>query len=176
MTKETERILYKKRRSSIDHQLDHKIIERFYNTKEYQNANLILTYYPLAEEINTLPIIEKALKDHKKVAIPKCVDNNLVFCMIEDLSKLQKGLFNIMEPIDNHFITDFSNSLCIVPGIAFDQNHNRLGYGKGYYDRFLSNYSMTKIGLCYEQLFVKKISTENYDIPVDMIITENNIY
>jgi 5-formyltetrahydrofolate cyclo-ligase len=173
MNKENERLLYKKIRSTINHELDNIITNTLLNTKEYREAKLILIYYPLPEEINTLPIIEHAFSSNKNVALPKCINNTIKFYYIESIKQVSKGLFNVMEPVSSNLVTDFKNSICIVPGLAFDIRFNRLGYGKGYYDRFLKDYTGINIGLCYNQLLVSKLVTYSHDIPVDMIITEN---
>ena len=176
MTKDEERIEYKNIRKTVNKMLSNDIVTLLLSMKEYQEAKTVIIYYPLTDEINTISIIENALKVHKLVALPKCTDDIMDFYYIDNLSDLKKGKYNIMEPVSNKKVTEFTNSICIVPGIAFDKYYHRLGYGKGYYDRFLKNYPGLKIGLCYEQLFINKISTDTFDIPVDIIITEKRIY
>ena len=176
MEKNYYREKYRLIRKNINKEKDIVICQELANSFMYKQAQTILLYYPLKDEINTIPIIKEAIKKKKKIALPKCQGNTISFYYLNDLNDLHKGMFNIMEPNSSSKLTNFCNSICIVPGIAFDKNYNRLGYGKGYYDCFLKDYPGLKIGLCYEELLVEKIPTDIYDIPVDMIITEKKMY
>ena len=147
--------------------------------EEWRSAKTVLCYVSLPEEIDTDDIIEYAWKCGKTVAVPYCKDKNgyMDFYILERFSDLHFGMFNVREPDINKCrkLADFSDSVCIVPGIAFDKQGNRLGYGKGYYDRFLKKYPFISIGLCYNSLIKHQLPTDEYDESVDIIVTETQI-
>jgi len=152
------------------------ICEKFLSLDIYKNSNTILAYYPLPYEVNILPIIKKALKDKKKVALPITLDKcgNMEFYFIKNLNDLKKGNYGILEPImeSKNKVNIFDNSICIVPGICFDLDKYRVGYGKGYYDRFLNLFKGVSIGLCYFECLIDKIKVDKYDQKVDIILTD----
>lgn len=163
------------RRECHSIQLDKKICDYIKNNDDYKIAELILSYAAIDDEINIDELIEDALLSGKRVALPRCLDDkgSMNFCYIKSLDDVKDGFFGVREPDENAVIvTDFSNSICLVPAIAYDTKGYRLGYGKGYYDRFLKNYSSISIGLCYNELVINKIPIGEYDIPVDYIISE----
>lgn len=158
---------------------DYSICVNVLESDLFNKSNPILCYYPLENEINTLPIIENALKYGKKVALPFCTDNNgnMDFYYINSFDDLKIGSYDIMEPdIENcERVDDFSSSLCIVPAFSFDTKGYRLGYGKGYYDRFLKKFTFNSIGLCYNSFLSDSLPADNYDIAVKYIATEDKI-
>ena len=172
MNKQILRNKYLKIRKNINNkkELDEKIFNQIINLKEYKKSNLVLTYVSLKDEVDTFKLIEYSLKIGKQVAVPKCEQDIIKFYYITSLNDLKKGKFNILEPITNNLVTDFKNSICIVPGVAFDKQNNRIGYGKGFYDRFLQNYDGTKVGLAYKECICEKIDNESTDIKMDKII------
>lgn len=131
----------------------------------------ILIYVSMTDEIDTLKIIKHFLKE-KRVAVPKIENNSINFYYINDLSDLSVGYSLIMEPTTNDKVIDFSNCVCITPGICFDYNNYRIGYGKGFYDRFFKDNDVYSVGLCYKECLVRKIDINRYDIPVKKIITD----
>lgn len=131
----------------------------------------ILIYCSKPNEIDTTPIIQFAFDFGYRVYVPRVNGKEMNFFEITSFKDLQKGAFNVMEPTGNITPPNLDNTICITPGIAFDKNYNRLGYGGGYYDRFLQNYNGLKIGLCYDELLVDALPNEDTDIPVDIIIT-----
>jgi len=158
-----------------------KAAEKFFLTKDYMEAINILLYFPFRSEIDTTIIIKKALLDCKKIILPRVWHENLDFYFIENYEhQLKKGSYDIMEPVPELCkpaeISDID--LAIVPGVCFDKNFNRLGYGGGFYDKLLPllNNNVKKIALCFEMQMLPEIPTSNYDIKVDEIITESNIY
>lgn len=159
--------------------LDKKICSNLISLSEYKNADLLLFYAALTDEINVDDCIKAALNDGKKVALPVCSDDkgNMSFYYISSVCDLKSGFFGVREPDPEKCtkVKDFSSSVCIVPAIAYDRNGYRLGYGKGYYDRFLSNFSFVSVGLCYNELVKECLPTGKYDIPVKYIITEDSI-
>lgn len=106
-----------------------EIFNRIIKLEEYLNSNLILTYVSLKDEVDTKGLIEYSLKLGKKVAVPKCIDKEMKFYLINSLFDLREGNYGILEPIGEDIVNDFSNSICIVPGICFDKECNRIGYG-----------------------------------------------
>jgi len=149
-------------------------------TREYQIAQTIGVYYPIGSEVTTFDIISHAIEKKKEIALPKVMDSTKIqfFKVIEESFekiKFKKGKYGIYENfMSNTYIDKFD--LLIVPGIAFDIKGNRIGYGKGYYDRFLSfDRAKCIMGLAYETQIVYNISKNEHDIPVDMIITEQRI-
>lgn len=158
---------------------DETIRENLICSDLYLNAKQVLFYAPLNDEINIDDCINDALMLKKRVALPCCTDNNgnMKFYYISSFDDLKIGHFGVREPdVDKcEEVTCFDNSLCIVPGLAFSKNGFRIGYGKGYYDRFLKNYVSISIGLCYNEFVLNEIPTDENDIPVNYVITESSI-
>lgn len=174
MNKQILRNKYKEIRKNIKNKeaLDNKIFNKIIELKEYKESKMILIYVSLKDEVDTFKLIEHSLRIGKKVAVPKCEGDNIVFYNINTLSDLQEGSFRILEPKTNEIINDFSDSICIIPGIAFDKENNRIGYGRGFYDRFLEKYDGTKIGLAYAECICDRIDSESTDIKMDIVITD----
>ena len=149
-----------------------KIHSQLFSLNDFINAKTVFTYVSFENEISTYKIIEKCFELNKKVAVPKCVDNNLEFYYISSFSDLKNGSYNILEPITNLQATDFKNSICITPGIVFDKKGYRVGYGKGYYDRFFKEYTGIKIGLCYKECLIDDVFHDEFDVAVDYVITD----
>lgn len=161
-------IIRKNAKNKIE--LDEKILGNIINLKDYKEANTILIYVSLNEEVNTIKLIKYSLKIGKKIAVPKCEGNNISFYYINSLNDLKEGTFKILEPKTDKKLTNFDKSICIIPGVAFDKMNNRIGYGKGFYDRFLKTYTGKKIGVTYKICICEKIDTNKDDIKMDLII------
>ena len=174
MNKNILRKTYLKVRTDINKEnrqrKDCKIFEEIINLPEYIKCKLLLIYVSTDGEVDTLKLIEHSIKEGKEVAVPKCEGDIINFYYIKSLQELEKGYFGILEPVNKNIVTNFENSICIVPGICFDKKRNRIGYGKGYYDRFLSNYYGLKIGLTYKECICDKIDIDKYDIELDNVI------
>ncbi len=149
---------------------DNDIFNKVINLQEYKESKLVLIYVSLKYEADTFNLINYSLNTNKKVAVPKCKGDNIIFYEIKNLKDLEEGSFGILEPKTNKSITDFNNSICIIPGVAFDKQNNRIGYGKGFYDRFLKNYKGIKIGLTYKECICDKIDNDINDIKLDKVI------
>ena len=172
---------YKEIRSSIGdcQKLSDDIFRLFINSSFYDDADMIFTYWSTGSEVSTHNLISRALYDGKKVALPKCVDNqgNMKFYFISSPDDLSVGMYGIMEPTENFPADIFSeNSVCVVPGLSFDNNGFRLGYGKGYYDRFLNSFSGIAVGFCYDECIAELLPRNEFDKKVDYIITNKKIY
>lgn len=158
---------------------DKSIFNKIISSKMYQENDTVLTFVSTKIEVDTLNLINYSLKIGKKVAVPKCVDGtrNMDFYLIKSLDDLEVATFFVLEPIISKCekLENFSNSICIIPGLAFDIKGYRLGYGKGYYDRFLSNYNGINIGICYCSCTLSSLINGRYDKKVDYLITEKYI-
>ena len=178
--KNTLRAKHKRIRTScppeIKQKLDTKLYENFIVTDEYKNSKTVFAFVSSNIEVNTYDILNKVLSDGKRLALPKCRNKRgeMDFYYVTSLSQLLEGAFSIMEPSSEicEKVTDFSQGLCIVPGLCFDFYGYRIGFGKGYYDRFLQGFKGVTVGLCYSKCIEKELPAGNYDKPVDIIITE----
>ena len=148
-----------------------KLMELFLNSDAYKNANTIYGYLPYNQEVRTVPMLEQAQRDGKRVAVPKCYGSEMKFIYMEDLSKVEKGYANIPEPIEDGPIGDDPTALVLMPGLAFDPQGHRIGYGGGFYDKFLSaEPTHPTLALCYEFQMLPVLETEEHDIPVDTVL------
>ncbi len=160
-------------------QLDRKITERFFEIESYKNADTIFAFVSKDIEVSTREIILNALACEKKVAVPLCdtKTTSMNFYYINSFSDLRKKHFGILEPNAEKCIPAGVNDaqLIIVPGLVFDKNGYRIGFGKGYYDRFISNYNGVKIGVCYSECIEEEIPYDIYDESVDLVVTDKYI-
>lgn len=151
-----------------------------FSQPEWKNANVIGVTISTRNEINTKPIIEKAWKEGKKVVVPKCNsgNNSLDFRRIDSFDEVAKGYYSLEEPIMAVTTPYCKESIdfLIVPGVVFDKTGIRIGFGGGYYDRYLSDYKGNTTSLAYELQIIEKIPNEQHDIPVGTIISEISTY
>ncbi len=174
---------YKSLRNNIPKEekqvLDEKIFRKITQLWSYKEEELLLTYVSTGSEVDTKELIKYALNDGKRVAVPRCIENtcNMDFYLIKSLDDLEHGSFGVLEPKKDtcEKLEDFSSGLCIVPAIAFDKNGYRLGYGKGYYDRFLSKFSGRVFGVCYSACICNSLPHGRFDRIVTSIVTEKRI-
>lgn len=149
------------------------------DTELYKNCESIFLYASAGSEVETEIIAKSAFSLGKKVAYPKCIDNNgtMKFYFINSLSELKDDMYGIMAPVTHtEAYCGSETALCLVPGLAFSPDGYRLGYGKGYYDRFLSEFKGISIGLCYEACVRDSIPIGKYDQKVNYLITDKRIY
>lgn len=157
---------------------DEKILYKLFNLKSFTNANSVLCYASVRSEVDTKDIISYCLRERITLSMPKVNINSLQIYRIEKIDELQPATFDIPEPTilnDLRRINPTNIDVAIVPGIAFDLQKNRIGYGKGYYDKLLSKSVCLKIALCYEEQIVDFIPTNNHDIKMDVIVTDERI-
>ena len=148
-----------------------KLAELFYASEAYQNAKTIYGYLPYNQEVRTVPMLEQALKDGKQVAVPKVYGDEMKFILMEDLSAVEKGYAGIPEPVADGPVADDPTALVLMPGLAFDKSGRRIGYGGGFYDRFLAaEPGHPTLALCYDFQMLPELETEEFDIPVDTVI------
>ena len=146
--------------------------EKFRECELYKNAQTIYGYLPYNQEVRTVPMLEQAIRDGKRVAVPKCYGEEMRFLYISDFeNEVAPGYANIPEPIADEPVADDKTALVLMPGLAFDPQGHRIGYGGGFYDRFLSaEPDHPTLALCYGFQMVDHLETEEFDIPVDMVL------
>ncbi|MBR2936941.1 MAG: 5-formyltetrahydrofolate cyclo-ligase [Oscillospiraceae bacterium] len=143
----------------------------FTATEAYRNAKSVYGYLPYNQEVRTVPMLQKALEDGKRVAVPKVYGDTMKFLWLVDLSQVEKSEMGIPEPVEDGPVADDKTALVLMPGVAFTQNGDRMGYGGGYYDRFLAcEPDHPTVALCYEFQMVESLPTEEFDIPVDTVL------
>ena len=148
-----------------------KLAELFLQSEAYRNAKTIYGYLPYNQEVRTVPMLEQAMKDGKRVAVPKCYGDEMKFIYMDDLSKVEKGYANIPEPVADEPVADDKTALVLMPGLAFDPQGHRIGYGGGFYDKFLSQEpGHPTLALCYAFQMLPHLETEEFDIPVDCVL------
>ena len=147
------------------------LAEKFYETPQYKAASTIYGYLPYNQEVRTVPMLQRALVDGKTVAVPKVIDDRMIFVVMDDLSKVEKGYAGIPEPIDNGPEANDPSALVLMPGLAFDPQGHRIGYGGGFYDRFLEKEpNHPTVALCYAFQVFPELQTQEHDIPVDLVL------
>ena len=160
--------------------LDDRITQKLLAISEYVEATTVLTYVSVSSEVSTRMFIECALRDGKTVAVPRCLPGHcLEFVAITSLDQLIAAPFGLLEPPKElPALTEeqMNASICIVPALLVDIKGYRLGYGAGFYDRFLSTYSGKKICLAYQQNLSRTMLPHTaFDIAVDVVITESDV-
>lgn len=152
------------------------ITEKLLELEKVQSAELILPFVSARGEVCTREFIARCFAAGKTVAVPRCIDgSNMEFCVIHTFDDLEKGMYGIDEPKQHCEIIkaeNAQNSVLIVPGLCFSYDGYRLGYGKGYYDRFISRYKGYTVGVCYSEFMTDDIPVDEYDRCVDIVITE----
>ena len=151
-----------------------QIRKRFMNSDEYKDCNHLLIYVSQDNEVDTIEIIEQALTDDKVVAVPKVYGDHMHFHRIHGMSDLKVGAYGILEPAGCDILHP-TEGILIVPGIVFDKNGHRIGYGGGYYDSYLKQADCIKVGVAFDFQCVEQIVPEVHDVPVDYIITEKEM-
>lgn len=148
-----------------------KLGELFANCDAYQKAKTIYGYLPYNQEVRTVPMLERAMREGKRVAVPKVIGDEMVFIYMTDLSKVEKGYAGIPEPVAEGPVADDPEALVLMPGLAFDHQGHRIGYGGGFYDRFLAKEpDHPTVALCYDFQLLPLLETEEFDIPVDCVL------
>lgn len=148
-----------------------QLAEMLIATPQYQNADTLYLYLPYNQEVRTVPILEHALAAGKRVAVPKVYGKEMRFIYISSMADVAPGLRGIPEPVLDGPEAEDPYALVIMPGLAFDREGNRIGYGGGYYDKFLSReQEHPTVGLCYGFQMVDSIPKEEWDVPVDLVL------
>ena len=155
-----------------------KIAEHFFESEIYKNAETVLLYLSINREVRTRAMMDRILSDGKRLALPVCFDNGrMTFRYITDKDQLVKGKFSAPEPRSGceEYVGNTS-TVCVIPALAFDRRGYRLGYGKGYYDRYLSRFDTVKVGFSFDELFVEELPHGRFDAACDAVITEKGVY
>lgn len=154
------------------------IFHRLMTIDEFIHSDTILVYSDIDHEVNTQPIIQYAFELGKKVALPRVNGDEMDFYYIDGFLDIAAGYRDICEPKAYCIkVTDYSNTVMIMPGVAYDYSLNRIGYGGGFYDRYLnSRPNIYKIAIAYELQFVPSIPSDTFDIKPNIIISEDKIY
>lgn len=172
------RILQKRRQMSLEEwgRKSTDIFKKLISSPLFLEADEIYCYVDYRFEVGTRQIIKKALELQKKVAVPKVQGTEMEFYYIDCFAQLQKGYAGILEPVTDRK-AEGTSVLVIVPGSAFDRARNRIGYGAGFYDRYLRQHENYRtIALAFESQIVDTIPADPYDIRPDEIITEEHHY
>ena len=172
--KELRRSIRERKRAMTEEEIvsrSEKLGVLFAQSEAYKNAKTIYGYLPYNQEVRTVPMLEQALKDGKKVAVPKVYGDEMKFLYLDDLTKVSKGYAGIPEPIADGPVADDETALVLMPGLAFDPQGHRIGYGGGFYDKFLAaEPNHPTLALCYEFQMLPRLDTEEHDIPVDTVL------
>ena len=172
--KELRRAIREQKRAMTQEQIvtaSERLGELFVNCEEYQKATTIYGYLPYNQEVRTVPMLEQAIRDGKRVAVPKVYGDEMRFICMTDLTRVEKGYAGIPEPVDDGPVAEDPTALVLMPGLAFDPQGHRIGYGGGFYDKFLEKEpNHPTLALCYDFQMLPKLETESHDIPVDWVI------
>ena len=177
---EIRKVILQKRLALSDgevNSLSEKITQYALGMEQIKNAGTIAAYIPFANEADTSAIIAGLWESGKHVCVPVVEGENMRFAKLTPLTQLKKNLSGIAQPCVPEFIEHSKIDLFLVPGIAFAKNGERIGTGKGFYDRFfgLNKIGALKIGMCFGFQIVAKIPHEMHDVKMDFIITEHGI-
>ena len=151
-----------------------RIQENLRKISQYRNAKTIGGYHAVGSEVRTRDIIQEILNSGRELCLPKVEKNDIVFRRISGFSDLEIGNFGVMEPKERCEISEHLDVI-LVPAIALTRQGYRLGYGYGYYDRYLHKVNSKKIGLSYARQVVKAIPLGDHDVKVDFIVTEDDV-
>ena len=159
---------------------DNEICKAAESLMSYKYAEYVLLYAPEDEEIDIYPIAEMSLKKGKKICFPRCDKKNhtMEYHVVESLDELKPDTYGICEPPETNPKYDPDSTaaaVCFVPGLVYDRYGYRLGYGKGFYDRYLSRFSGCSIGVVYSDFVLEEVPRGRYDVMVDILLTEKGV-
>ena len=168
------KMIREKKRAMTEAQIEQasaRLAQQLYQSPLYRQATTIYGYLPYNQEVRTVPMLEQALAEGKRVAVPKVYGDEMRFLHIDDLSRVEKGYAGIPEPVDDEPVAKDPTALVLMPGLAFDKAGHRIGYGGGFYDKFLSaEPDHPTLALCYGFQMLDELPTEEFDIPVDCVL------
>ena len=149
------------------------LAQQLYAHPAYRNAKSIFGYLSYNQEVRTMPMLEQAQKDGKRVAVPKVIGDTMIFIWLDDLSRVELGYCNIPEPMDNGPEAVDETALVLMPGLAFDPTGRRCGYGGGFYDRYLEEHpDHPTLAMCYGFQMFDHLDTDPHDIPVNYVLSQ----
>ena len=161
------------------YEISSKIIQNLISELDIDEYDSFLFFYPLKNEISLLPFASQLIGLGKTVAFPRVAGDTMDFYTVRRIdTDFEEGSFHVMEPVgDDMFDPDGKAVVCFVPGLVFDRSFYRLGYGKGYYDKYLGVHPQIKtVGICADRFFMPEIPVEETDVALDMICTESRLY
>ena len=174
MDKKTlRREIGRRKRAMTPQEIEEKsaaLAEKLFACPQYQAARTIYGYLPYNQEVRTVPMLARALADGKQVAVPKVFGDEMRFIVLSDLSRVAPGFAGIPEPVDDGPEAHDPQALVLMPGLAFDTQGRRIGYGGGFYDRFLAQEPHPTVAMCYDFQMRTDLPTEEFDIPVDLVL------
>ncbi|MBM7584673.1 5-formyltetrahydrofolate cyclo-ligase [Bacillus pakistanensis] len=157
-------------------QKSYEITRRLFASNQWKKSNVISLTISNFPEVHTWDIVKRGWEENKQIAVPKCIssDKTMDFRTITSFTQLEKVYFGLLEPIPSKTVSVTSDEmdLVIVPGLAFTRHGYRLGFGGGYYDRFLENYRGSTVSLAFKEQVVESIPIESFDLPVQSILSE----
>ena len=172
---ELRRRIREKKRAMTPEEIEERSRElgrKFAATEAYRKAKTVYGYMPYNQEVRTVPMLEQALRDGKKVAVPKCYGDEMKFIYLDDLTKVAKGYAGIPEPIADEPVAHDETALVLMPGLAFDPEGHRCGYGGGFYDKYLAAHRQhVTLALCYDFQMFAHLDVDDYDIPVQYVLS-----
>lgn len=154
------------------------IMQNIIASELYKSCTALMCFISTRVEVDTSELIEHALADAKRVAVPRCVPhtNRMDFYCIDSLDDLEASTFGLLEPMEHcELLSELSSSLCIVPGLAYTNNGHRIGFGRGYYDKFLAGYNGISCGVIFNDFIKDDLPTEDTDVKVNYIMTETGL-
>lgn len=176
------RLAMKEKRSRLTQEevsaLSEMLCQKIYTLPAYQNTDCILAYFPIRNEVSLLPLIKDAVSKGKRVYLPKVAGERMIFLRCQSQQDVAKGYMGIYEPVTTEaWSPEYTDkTIALLPGLAFDASGNRLGYGGGFYDRFLTENQVLNIGICYDfQILSEPVPTEPFDITLQYIVSEKRI-
>ena len=172
--KELRRQIREKKREMTPEQIEsasEKLKELFLATEQYREAKTVYGYLPYNQEVRTVSMLQQALAEGKRVAVPKVYGDEMKFIYLTDLAQVAEGYAGIPEPVADGPVADDPTALVLMPGLVFDKEGHRIGYGGGFYDKFLMEEpGHPTVALCYDFQIVKELPTEEFDVPVDLVL------
>lgn len=179
MNKSEQREMLKNLRSAMTPeevtQKSTAVAEKLFSLDAFDAAKTILVYISLAKEVSTDEIIAECRRRGKRVLVPITVSGNIIPCVFEENTALVRGGFGIREPAEK-IPWRGGIDMAIIPGLGFDKTGARIGFGKGCYDKFLAENPCIKLGIAFSHQIFDKIITDSYDVPMDIIVTDKEMY
>lgn len=177
--KDIRKIILRKRKEMPDHDVraySEQVCKHIMDYPVYQASKNICLYMPVHNEVDTTFLIEPALDHGKNIWLPRVFDGRMDFFAYDRDTGLIQGAYNIMEPDSLVMLEEDNNTLIVMPGAVFSETHDRIGYGGGYYDRYLTEHPECKtLAVCYEFQIQKEIPVEEHDMKPDAIMTEQRL-
>jgi 5-formyltetrahydrofolate cyclo-ligase len=156
--------------------MSREILERLFRLPEFIESTCLMFFASFRSEVDTLPMIRKALAEGKRVVLPRVRGKDLALFEIRDFgTDVSPGAWGIPEPCERMPVALDAIDLMLVPGLAFDEHGNRLGYGAGFYDRLLTVFSKMTVGLVFEVQMVPTVPADRHDVAVKKIVTEKRV-